>query len=253
MGQYLYAITRGDAEPALSKILGSVPGLDDAPLAFIAGETLGAVVSGIEDGPLRPRRQRLAAHQRVLDALARGNDALPMGFGFVAPDGDAVRELLVDHREELHEELDRLGGRVEMSLRLRWDVDNVAAYFVERDETLRSLRDRLASEPNGGTHETKMAAGRAFERLLEAERTAHFDTLEQALRAVVEDIHEGPLRTEHDIANLGILVARDAVGSLERCVLSVAGRFDESFAFDLGGPWAPFSFVNVRLGMAGAA
>ena len=51
----------------------------------------------------------------------------------------AVLERIGTRIEEL---LDRIDGRVQMGLQVKWGVDNVFAHFVEMDPELRELRDR---------------------------------------------------------------------------------------------------------------
>src|SRR5947199_2380 len=75
----------------------------------------------VGDGPgdrARPSRRNVMAHTTVLqEVVAAGADVLPMQFGVVMPDGDAVRdELLGAHGETLAAQLDALAGRVELDV-----------------------------------------------------------------------------------------------------------------------------------------
>jgi hypothetical protein len=47
--------------------------------------------------------------------------------------------------------------------------------------------------------------------------------------------------------NLACLVKRDAMPQFEADVFEVAKQFDNNFALDYNGPWAPHNFVNVDL------
>ncbi len=47
--------------------------------------------------------------------------------------------------------------------------------------------------------------------------------------------------------NLACLVGRHLVAEFETGVLDAAGLFDDNFAFDYNGPWAPHNFVDIEL------
>ena len=47
--------------------------------------------------------------------------------------------------------------------------------------------------------------------------------------------------------NLACLVDRDAVEKLEDGVFKAASLFDDNFAFDYNGPWAPHNFVDLEV------
>jgi hypothetical protein len=43
------------------------------------------------------------------------------------------------------------------------------------------------------------------------------------------------------------LVERSALAQFEGCVFQAAQQFDNNFAFDYNGPWAPHNFVEIDL------
>jgi len=47
--------------------------------------------------------------------------------------------------------------------------------------------------------------------------------------------------------NLACLVDRFAVEKLKDRVFKVASLFDDNFAFDYNGPWAPHNFVGIEV------
>ena len=56
-----------------------------------------------------------------------------------------------------------------------------------------------------------------------------------------------PRRNEREVMNLACLVKREAVPQFEAAVFEFAKQFDNNFALDYNGPWAPHNFVNVDL------
>ncbi len=243
--RYLYGIVAAD-----ESIPSGLAGLASAPLATFAHAGVVALVSPPPPGRLRPERRHLAAHQAVLQAVARSCSLLPMAFGVVAPSESAVRDLLDEHADALRGELDRVRGRVEMTVRLGLDAALAVRAYVEDDAELKHLAAQIAA--GSASHEIKMRAGRRFESLLAERRDAALASLSTALEPVAAELRPGTLRTERDLVNLAVLVPRDRLDAFEHAVHAVAEHFDDRHALEFSGPWPAFSFVDVKLSLAPA-
>src|SRR3954470_21252443 len=99
---YVYGVVRAGERLALPD-----SGVDGRPVGCLRHGALAALVGESPDDPVRPSRRNVMAHTAVLqDFVAAGADVLPMQFGVVMPDGDAVRdELLAAHAEALTDPL----------------------------------------------------------------------------------------------------------------------------------------------------
>ena len=169
---------------------------------------------------------------------------LPMAFGTIACDLKAVRRLLALNQEVFLEQLERLAGKVEMGVRVKWDVPNVFEYFVDIHPELRVLRDRLLGTRREPRQEDRMELGQLFARILDEDREAHAASLEEALAPCCAEIKRSPLRQLNEVANLNCLAGRNGQRQLEGAVFRAASLFDNNYAFDLNGPWAPHNFVR---------
>lgn len=237
---YLYAL--GDCADVVPE---GLTGLFDAP---VTGLTIGgfqAVISPIEPVRIRPERRHLTAHQRVLHTLMAKSTVLPVAFGMILPHVARLTRTVETSHETLAEELDRVRGCVEMSVRLSLDVPSIFQYFIETDSALRMARDEMISA--GLPHASKVAVGQMFERALktrcEQEGSRVIAELEPA---AVELVTDEP-KTEAEILRLSALVDRSCLQDFERRVHAVAETFDSSYRFDFSGPWAPHSFVRLHL------
>jgi hypothetical protein len=241
-GEYLYAIA------ALGKNRTyDVAGIDGGAVYCIHNGGVSAVVSACARQKLRPERAHLAAHKEVLKRLMMESTVLPMAFGTIADDTKAVRRLLSLNHEVILEQLERVAGKVEMGLRVKWDVPNIFEYFIDVHPELRVLRDRLLGNQRESRQEDRIELGQLFERLLNEDREAHSDKLEEALAPCCAEIKRSPPRNVNEVANLNCLAARDGQKELEEAVFKAASLFDNNYAFDLNGPWAPHNFVEMDL------
>jgi len=241
---YVYAITTPD-HPGAS----GLTGLLDQPTELVCKEGIAAVVSPLTTKRLRPDRASIAAHQRVLRSLMEQRTVLPLSFGLLASSRAQLEGTLDDHGDELAAHLERVSGKVEMGLRLKWDVPDIFAYFVTLSPELRDARDRMATSRTGPSHEQKMRVGRLFERVIASERAGHASRVVAALGPVCAELVEGSLRSEADVLNLALLVERERLAEFEAAVAAAAGEFPAEFAFEYSGPWAPHSFVTLHLSL----
>lgn len=242
-GEYLYAVIRAGEDIEFGEI-----GIDGKRVYLISDGHTGAVVSDFGDGKIRPERRHIAAHQAVLKRLMDQCTPLPISFGTIADGTKEIRKILSLNRKAFAEQLDRVRGKVEMGLRVSWDVPNIFEYFVSTHAELRVARDRFFGARRAPTQEDKIELGRMFERCLQEDREEHTERVEAVISAACFEIKRNPPRNESEVMNLACLVAREAMDKeFEAAVFEAARGFDNSFSFDFNGPWAPYHFVEVKL------
>ena len=242
-GWYLYAVLPADAERTLT-----TTGLGGAEVTFVVDGAVMAAVSRVAEGEkLRPERRNLAAHQGVLKALMVDASILPVAFGIVADDEESLRRIMSRNRSVFAQQLAHVKGKVEMGLRVSWDVPNIFEYFVTLHDDLRETRDRIYGARREPTQDDKIELGRLFDRVLNEERESLSERVETALSPIAAELKQNRVRSEREVMNLACLVARDQLEAFEAAVFEAARHVDDSFTFDYNGPWAPHSFVEVEL------
>lgn len=240
--KYLYAIVYAAEAPAPA-----CPGMDSKEISMIVEGRLAAVAGGTPGPTIRPERRYLACHQEVLKQLLAGTTPLPIAFGTMAEHSGAVRKILQHHQQDFLEQLERVAGKVEMGLRVAWDVPNIFAFLVDQDTELGAARDRLSANGREPTQAEKIDLGRMFSELLEDERRRHTERVEQILQPACFEMKARPCHAEREVMNLACLVDRRAQERFGELVFQAAQQFDNNFAFDYNGPWAPHNFVEVLL------
>ena len=240
--KYLYAIVpRGEQRvyPAL--------GIDGSDVFMIEDGNVAAVVSNCERSKIRPERAHLARHQAVLRRLMEDMSPLPMTFATIAAGPREIHRILSKNKRAFEQRLQRVEGKVEMGLRVAWDVPNIFEYFVNVHPQLRIARDRLMGPRQGFTQEEKIELGRMFDRLLTSDREEHTRRVTRILTPVCAELKASPCRGEREVMNLACLVRRDAQDAFSAAVFEAAKRFDNNFTFDYNGPWAPHNFVEIEM------
>jgi len=242
-GKYLYAIV-----PASGERVYGFAGIDGAPVYTIANGKVAAVVSDVLNDKIRPERRHLAAQQAVLKGLLSAADAmLPMAFGIIADGPKAIQKILSRNHEAFLKQLQRVAGMVEMGLRVSLDVPNIFEYFVNTHPELRAARDRFLGPYRNPSQEDKIELGRLFDRLLNEDREAYTEKVEEILSHYCREIKRNKCRNESEVMSLACLVPRAAPDRFEEGVFAAAKLFDNNFTFDYNGPWAPHNFVDLNL------
>lgn len=239
-GRYLYAITDAVERPSWN-----ATGVNGRPVYLVPRGSIAAVVSDVAERRIRPERRNLVAHHSVIKQLVDCATILPVAFGTIASSPKAIQKILGDHASSFVPQLEHVRGRVEMGLRASWDVPNIFEYFVTHHPDLAELRDSIGGKQRGATQDDKIELGRLFDRLLADDRETHTDAVIEALGPCCEEIKRNPPRDEREVMNLACLIARDARARFEDGVFEAAKGFDNNFAFDFNGPWAPHHFVDV--------
>ena len=244
-GCYLYAIIAGADQEQLGA-LGSC-GINGGLVYGIPNEDLVAVVSDIPHDKLRPERRRLAAHHDVLKQILARGTLLPMAFGIIADGRQSIERILALNHQAFTEQLVRLEGKVEMGLRVAWDVPNIFEYFVTTHLELQALRDRVFWGGREPTRDDSIELGRQFDRTLTQERELQTEKVLGTLQGHCVELKENKPRNEREVMNLACLIRRDAAKDFEHGVFETAAQFDHNYAFDFNGPWPAHNFVEVDL------
>lgn len=245
---YLYGVLDPAAQPDPAALDGLAGVTGPAGIATLP---VGHLIHGPHDGgEILAKRRNLLAHTRVLEALLPQGTLLPMRFGMVAADLVAVAEMLEARRARLAEEFARLGGQVEVGLRLSFDRTAALACLLDAAPDLRAERDRLLGRARGA-HFEQAELGRRLAERLERRRTEAQSTLARRLAPYLTDsVLRAP---EEDVQ----VLALDALlpATEERRFAETVAQAAAECGFAPGaeprirliGPVPPFSFVRLSL------
>ncbi|MBI4526995.1 MAG: GvpL/GvpF family gas vesicle protein, partial [Deltaproteobacteria bacterium] len=206
-----------------------------------------ALVSDHSLTKIKPFRDILAFHHQVIKEAIQDFTIIPIAFGHIVRSAKEIRRLLEVNYSEIDQELNRLCNKVEMGLKILWDVDNIFEYFVNRDRELRDFRDTIFGRSRPPTQGEKIELGRLFESKLNRERERHVRRALQVLGIYMPDGKLNPPAHEKMVMNGVFLVEKGSEGLFEERVHCVAALFDGNFTFDYSGPWAPYNFIELKL------
>jgi Gas vesicle synthesis protein GvpL/GvpF len=253
IGFFLYGLIRATGETTFGNL-----GLEhDGKRGEVKVLPTGHVAAVVSELPTRnevlPTRRNLEAFNTVIKEVMSKHTVVPISFGHLVKGPNELSRLLKANQDDILEELDRLENKVEMTLRVRWDVENIFDYFLRYDPDLAAARDETFKRTAQPSQQQKMELGQMFEERLTEERRRHTDHVLEVFRECTAEVKVNPPGSEKMVMNLALLVDRPELPRFERKVHEVAEQFPGQFAFDYNGPWAPFNFVEVALSPGGGA
>lgn len=243
VGSYVYGIIR--AGQRIPEGLEPIPRGDEVGgLGLVTHGDLAAVVSDVAtDKPLGTRRD-LLAHEQVLNAIAQDAAVLPMRFGAVVTDDDAVaQELLAPHGEYFVQALDSMAGLVQFSLRGQYDESAVIGRIVEDDPEIQRLRDAVAGVDEAASYYDRIKLGEAISQSMERLRTQDAEAAVDALSRFATSTVVKEVDGENGAVHVAFLVHRDHRTDFEQAVDGLGGEWEGRVALRLVGPTAAFDFL----------
>jgi hypothetical protein len=186
----------------------------------------------------------LIAHQRVLDAVARRAPVLPMRFGAVLAEPDAVRqELLAGHHDEFAAALDQLAGTVQYVVAGRYDQDVVLTEVLRESDQAQALAAAIRGQDELATRDLRIQLGELVNAVIASKRDADTAAFASAVEPLCVAIAVRAPSHEQDAVHLALLVDRAHKEKLGRLVDQTAATWGDRVRLRLLGPMAPYDFA----------
>jgi hypothetical protein len=234
--------------PVETPVDGAPPGVAGAPVRRIDAGGVAALVSPVEGDELRATRRDLLSHSAVLERAVAAGPVLPLRFGIVLRDEEAVvSELLEPRRDELAALLERFERLVELRVKAFYVEETVLREIVRSDPAIARLREATRDVPETAAHPQRVQLGEAVARALAARREGDAQSILARLRPLAEET------VLEDGDGLPVLVAsflvdRDRVGEFDRAMDELAREYEGRITFKYLGPLPPHSFVSFAEG-----
>ncbi|MCZ7456538.1 GvpL/GvpF family gas vesicle protein [Streptomyces sp. WMMC940] len=238
MSTYVYGIARRSHPGPATELVGV--GDPPLPVRTVVGGELIAIVSDAPEN-LRPKRRDLLAHQNVLAEASATGAVLPMRFGGVSPDDDAVKAVLAERAEHFEQRLTALDGRVEYNVKASHDEEAVLHRILAENAELRAMSEANKAA-GGGTQEQKLRLGERIVAAVQQRELIDADIVQRELNGLTESVSVGPESTGW-LANISCLVARDDADAFVAAVDKLA-KDNPHLSLQLNGPLPPYSFVE---------
>lgn len=238
MSTYIYGI----ASSSHGKLPDGMGGIGDPamPVRVLSVGELAAVVSDAPED-LRPKRRDLLAHQNVLAEAGAAGTVLPMRFGSLADDDEAVRTVLGERAEHYLERLNAVEGMAEYNLKVSHNEEAVLHQVMAENPEIRSLSEANRAA-GGGSYEQKLRLGELVVAAVQAREAGDADHVRRALEPLAEAVSVGP-ESSGWLANISFLVDRKTADGFVAAVEELK-QSQPHLEVRSHGPLPPYSFVE---------
>ena len=198
-------------------------------------------------------KEWILAHNYVIDyASKQFGTVLPIAFDCIIRGSDeTIQNWLIRNYEKLTTELKKVDNKAEYSIQFFCDQEKLQAMVKDSDMELRELKKKMDKASKGAAYlmkrqfELKMKDAVAVEISMLANDLGskireHVDILKVDKNTSLPDKYRGMKL----VSAFSCLVHDDKIENLGE-TLDVINKLD-GFAVRLTGPWAPFSFVEMK-------
>ncbi|MGA9365366.1 MAG: GvpL/GvpF family gas vesicle protein [Bacteroidota bacterium] len=238
-GRFVYAVILPNGKVSLDLL-----GLDGCKVYMILYRDVAAVVSDYPVGTVSLIRKNLSPYHDVTRRFAEICTTIPARFGQIAEDGEEVLGLLRRHYPRIRKELERLDQKVEMGVKVFWETDDFFGALVHSDTELRELRNRAFSKQSPPTTLELIQLGEFVSHRIKTRKEAISQKVVSVLRTASAEEKLDESGEDKIIMSGWFLVSKARQGDFVELVNKAASLIGEEYAVKVGGPWAPFNFVE---------
>jgi Gas vesicle synthesis protein GvpL/GvpF len=241
-GVCIYGIVPADVEvDPDARGLGDPP----APVTLVRHGEIAALVSEIDVSRPLGRPEELLAYEHLLDAAVTEAPVIPVRFGTVMTDRDAVvRELLAPYHDELLTALKELEGRAEYIVKGRYVEETVLREILSENPEIARLHDEIRGKPEELTRNERVAVGQLIYQAIEAKREADTRKVADALAPHSVAVVVREPTHELDAAHVAVLAEIVREPELEDALQKFVREWEGRVKLRLLGPLAPYDFVT---------
>ncbi|MGW6421718.1 GvpL/GvpF family gas vesicle protein [Nocardia sp. NPDC055053] len=239
---YVYGIVPADVEPAPD-----TTGVGDPPgeVAVVRHGEIAALVSVLESDRPLGTPDDLTAHAELLDGSAAVAPVLPLRFGAVMADTEAVEnDLLEANESEFIAALAELEGRAQFVIRGRYVEDAILRELLDENAEAARLREEIRDKPEDATRNARLALGELINQAIEAKRAEDTSRVVSELESFEPLVNQREPSNEVDAVHVAVLVELARQQELEETLRGLAGDWDGRVEMNLLGPMAAYDFVT---------
>ena len=243
LGRYLYCIIL-TPEPCRFSTLGI--GERSDPVYTMNHMNMAAVVSDSPIVEYEESRRNMMAHTLVLEEVMKQYPMLPVRFGTVAPNSDAVISQVLSRRYGgLITSFEEVANRVELGVKAFWFDEVIFQEIVEQNPSIRNLRDNLKNHTAEETFYERIRLGEMIEAAMSRKRDEDLEFILERLRPLAVKSRGNKIVTDRMVMNSAFLVDHEREPEFDAAMKQLDAEMGKRIMFKYVGPVPPYNFVNI--------
>jgi hypothetical protein len=242
LGCYVYGIVAADLV-----VPPDLRGVGDQLVCLAPSGDVAAVMSLVDSNVALAGRADLLAHGQVLDKIAELGPVIPVRFGSVLENREAVAgDLLEPGRERFRAMLRDLAGHAQFVVRARYDEEQVLTEVVAENPEIAQLRKFTREQPEESSYGERVRLGELVAKALETKSAADGRAMLLEIERHVTALNVRETAGINGLLDVAVLVEDSRRAEFEQAVEGLAERFAGRARLKLIGPTAPYDFVDTE-------
>jgi Gas vesicle synthesis protein GvpL/GvpF len=238
---YVYGIASAAEQ---IEVAATAVGDPNAGVRRVVHGDLAALVSDVEPGPLTAARD-LRAHWRVLEQAASNATVLPVRFGTIVENDDAVvDQFLAPRHDRLAAQLAELHGKVQLSVKCFYDEERLLRGVVQGSPGVARLSKHVRGRPAAATYYDRIRLGELVAGEVEQARERDTALVLGQLMPLAVDARREPASAADSAVNVAFLVERGRIEEFSAAVAQLADEVEGRMRLRYIGPLPPYSFAE---------
>ena len=246
MAKYLYCIIRSENPQVFDcpQVLGD----EESEVYTIHFRDLAVVVSDSESIWFDSNRRNMLVHTEVTEVVMKEHTLLPVRFGSIMPNEEAIKQDLLESRySELDDLLVKMDNQIEMGVKSFWYEEKLFKEILEENDPIRSLRDSLVGKSAEESYRERMRLGEMIEVSIDRKRAVESESILSSLRPLASDINLQDIIVDRMVLNAAFLIDRNYESQFDEAVKSLDESHSDRMIFKYVGPAPPYNFVNLTI------
>lgn len=198
-------------------------------------------------------KEKATLHEKVIEKIMKTATVIPFKFGTIFKSEDNLKAMLVEHRDELKENLKSLEGKEEWGVKLYCDLDRLREVLLKEDNDLAGIDKDITSSPPGRAFFLKKKKEELLDKSLNKKLNEYGRDSFEGLKAGSLEARLNRLlprevtdRKDEMILNSAFLIRKDNVGNFISIVNALKSLYGNKGLFlDCTGPWPPYNFCKI--------
>ena len=192
-------------------------------------------------------------HQRTLGEVATETSVIPIAFGSIFKERDAIKNRIESDLHLFTRLMDLIRGKHEWGIKMYYKKSQLVEYLVDNQKELKELQEEITQAKQGKAFilkkELEKRTKEEVKESINSKRKALYEGLSKMYtdsKLLENSKPELDNNKDSNILNIAILIGEEDKGALEGMAQDFNDRNKSTgFYLTLTGPWPPYNFVKV--------
>lgn len=242
--KYLYCFIKNGTYKEYGKIgMGEEGGL----VYTVPYQDMAAVVSDCSEKYYDPIGKNAMCHQSVISTVMSTREVVPVRFGVICKDLQALKNLMKELYPSIITSLERVRNKMEVGLKVFWTRESFVREVGEANSDVADLKKRIMELGTEKGYPLMIELGEKLQKIADEKRQYYIDDIYQGLSMEAGAARLNETVGERMVFNAAFLIDKAGEEKFDLAVNRYYEIYKQQLDFKYTGPWPPYNFVDVTV------